>query len=202
MNKNKTYSNFKFEDLREFNITFESSSLFSNVIEVQPSEWLLKTLKNYSVIPKGTEKAKSEMIIVPILSELMEKNPKTFNFFSGYNFDVDKEKGLKGHCDFLLTLKYNSIQIESPIFSIVEAKRDDFEIGTPQCAAEMYAAQLFNARKNNSLDVIYGAVTIGTTWRFLKLENNVIYQDIEDYTTGNLPLLLGVLQTIIDFYKK
>ena len=75
-------------------------------------------------------------------------------------------------------------------------------MGIPQCIAEMYAAQLFNERKEKPLTAIFGAVTNGTTWLFLKLEQSTVKQDVVEYSTQNLPELLGVLQTIIDFYKK
>jgi hypothetical protein len=202
MAKQKTYSNFKYEDLKNLGLFFESKKLFEFVKNIEPSEWLNQTLNFYSDIPKGTEKAKSEMIIVPILAELKKNNPNVFKFFSGYNFDVDKENGLKGHCDFLLTLKYNSPIIDSPVFSVVEAKKSDYDLGIPQCVAEMYAARLFNVRNGSDLNIIFGAVTIGTSWLFLKLENNTIYQDIKEYELSDLPQLLGVLQKIIDFYKK
>lgn len=202
MGKQKTYSNFKYEDLRNLGLVFESKILFEPTLDIEPSDWLIQTLNFYSDIPKGTEKAKSEMIVVPILAELKKNNPNVFEFFSGYNFDVDKEIGLKGHCDFLLTLKYNSPIIDSPVFSVVEAKKSDYDLGIPQCVAEMYAARLFNERNDDNLKIIFGAVTIGTSWLFLKLENNTVYQDKRIYELSDLPKLLGVLQTIINFYKK
>lgn len=202
MGKQKTYSNFKYEDLEQLSLTLKFKSLFENIDLVQPSEWLNQSFLLSVLAPLATEKAKSELIVVPLLNEMKLKNPKTFNFFSGYNFDVDKERGLKGHCDFLLSANYDSPVITSPIFAIVEAKRDDFDLGIPQCVAEMYAAKIFNERNKNPQKVIYGAVTIGYSWLFLKLEENIVFQDTKNYSTNNLPELLGVLQTIIDFYKK
>ena len=111
-------------------------------------------------------------------------------------------RSLKGRCDFLLSTQFDSPIIEAPIFSVVEAKRDDFENGIPQCAAEMYASKIYNERENHPLDFIYGTVTIGNSWLFLKLEGSTVYQDIREYGINELPKLLGVLQTIIDFYKK
>jgi hypothetical protein len=202
MGKQKTYSNFKYNDLEQLNLTLKFRPLFENIDLVQPSEWLKQSFLLTVLAPLATEKAKSELIVVPLLNEMKLKNPKTFNFFSGYNFDVDKEKGLKGHCDFLLSSNYDSPVITSPIFAIVEAKRDDFDLGIPQCVAEMYAAKIFNERNKNPQKIIYGAVTIGYSWLFLKLEENIVFQDTKNYSTNNLPELLGVLQKIIDFYKK
>lgn len=38
----------------------------------------------------------------------------------------------------------------------------------------MYAAQLFNDREQNGIDIIYGAVTTGTNWKFLKLVERTV----------------------------
>ena len=202
MGKQKTYSHFKFDDLENLNLSVQLERLFEKVKKLDPSDWLLLTLRKGEGIPRLTEKSKSELFVSPILVELRDRNPETFTFFSGYNFDVDKEKGLKGHCDFLISTNYKSPFIEAPVLAIVEAKRDDIEMGVPQCIAEMYAAQIFNERKKKAIKTIFGAVTNGTSWLFLKLEEKIVLQDTTEYSTQNLPELLGVLQTIIDFYKK
>ncbi|WP_330220767.1 hypothetical protein [[Phormidium ambiguum] IAM M-71] len=38
----------------------------------------------------------------------------------------------------------------------------------------MVAAQLFNEQQGNEIKRIYGVITIGTIWQFLKLESKVI----------------------------
>jgi hypothetical protein len=69
-----------------------------------------------------------------------------------------------------------------------------------KCGAEMYAAQLFNERKNEPYQIIHGVVTNGYDWQFLRLKNNVLLIDTEMYSLANLPKLLGVLQKLIDGY--
>ena len=153
-----------------------------------------------SGLPRGTEKAKSELLIVPVLLELYHKNPNHFQYFSGYNFDIDKENALTGRCDFILS-KSQSVMIESPVISIFEAKDDSLEHWYGQCGAEMYASHLFNQQHNSNYKIIHGAVSNGTNWQFLRLENDFLYIDDQFYTIQDLPKLLGVLQTVIDFYK-
>ncbi len=46
--------------------------------------------------------------------------------------------------------------------------------GLGQCAAQMYAAHLFNEREGTPQAAIYGAVSTGTNWKFLKFQNNQI----------------------------
>jgi hypothetical protein len=57
----------------------------------------------------------------------------------------------------------------------------------------MVAAQRFNAAKNNSLRVIYGVISSGTQWRFLKLENDLVTIDLMDYSLPPVEEILGML---------
>jgi hypothetical protein len=65
----------------------------------------------------------------------------------------------------------------------------------------MLGARLFNQNENNDIETIYGCVTTGETWQFIKLENEVIHIDSHRYYINNVGEILGVLQVIIDFYK-
>ena len=166
-----------------------------------PSDWLLTTLSIQKKLPQGTEKAKSELRIAPILMELHSRNAHKFTFFSGYTFDVDASKSLTGRCDFLLIKEAYSTNIEAPIIGIFEAKDDNIDKWIGQCGAEMYAARLFNEQHDEAINIIYGAVTNGNEWLFLKLAENILYVDTEVYSIRNLAELLGALQTLIDFYS-
>ncbi|MFK7948282.1 MAG: hypothetical protein AB8G11_11865, partial [Saprospiraceae bacterium] len=84
------------------------------------------------------------------------------------------------------------------IFTIVEAKRDDFLGGVPQCAAQMLGATQFNVLDGKELDRIYGCVTDGTEWLFLRLENKILTIDDKTYFTKDLEILLGVFNIIIN----
>ncbi len=57
---------------------------------------------------------------------------------------------------------------------LVEAKRDNLNSGLRQCIAQMVAAQRFNEAYHHPLPTIYGSVTTGTAWRFLKLEKQIV----------------------------
>jgi hypothetical protein len=77
---------------------------------------------------------------------------------------------------------------------IVEAKNENIKGGLGQCVAEMIAAQLFNEREGNAIDTIYGAVTTGEIWKFLKLVGAVASIDLSDYyIVRDVPKILGIL---------
>ena len=196
----KSFSSFTYTDLENLGISVERKFVEKQIEPVMPSSWLIETLNMSRAMPQETEKAKSELIIVPILMELVKRNDYQLAFFSGYNFEVDKSKGLKGHCDFLLNLSPNVPYINAPIFAIVEAKKGDFELGFPQLIAELHAAYIFNKARNKVLDQIYGVVTVGPTWNFVSYTPNKAIIETELYYTDQLPILLGRFQQIIDFW--
>ena len=195
----KSYSQYTAEDLAGLGLSVTMQLLFDQITAVDPSPWLLQTLVYNNALPTSTEKARSELLIMPVLVELKQRNPEKIAIFSGHQFDIDKKRGLKGFCDFLISNKYNAAFVESPVIAIVEVKKDqDLIDASPQCIAEMYAAQLFNQNHQDNIPRVYGAVTSGYEWLFLCLEGNQVGIDSSRYFIQNLQELLGVLQNIID----
>ncbi len=195
----KSYSLFTDSDIRALGIEIVYATLFQNetMPMVEISDWLQTTLSKNLKRPLASEKAKSEHLIAPILSDLQDQNP-SFTYFSGYNFEVDKKLGLTGFCDFIMSKKSNAVYIEAPFFAVVEAKNADIDAGVPQCIAELHASKIFNERQKNELPLLYGTVTTGFDWRFILLKDNIAYVDTEIYSIKNLPELFRVLQFIVN----
>ena len=166
----------------------------------EPSLNLLESLLDAAEEALGTEKAKSEYVVAPILQELRKQNPNKFSSFSGYQFDVDSKLNLTGFCDFILSANPQKMEIDAPIFCLVEAKNDNVEKGIAQCGAEMYAAKLFNDKQGKSRPIIFGCVTTAFSWAFLKLENQNLYIDPNyvPLTFSEPHAVLSVLQWILD----
>ena len=201
----KSYSKFTYDDLREIGLRTIVVDLFEGetIIPVAASAWLLESLNRSKKLSLATEKAKSEFIIAPILNELQMNNPEIFAIYSGFNFNVVPDKGLQGFCDFLLAKLPLNIVPDSPIIAVVEAKLNDvITAAVPQCAAEMYATRLWNEKRGEPLQVIYGIVTTGNNWLFLRLQEGFVVEvDSNTYSLQNLEDVLGVLQHIINHYK-
>jgi hypothetical protein len=197
------YKSFTFHQLKErFGLEPSLSPILNaKVMPLEPSEWLWRTLEISSNTAVTTAKERSERIISPILLELIERNNRQFSLFSGWSFDVDLERGLNGECDFLLSSVPLDFEIKVPVFALRETKGGEIESCLPQCAAQMLAAQLFNEREHNSIPAVYGCVTTGVVWRFLKLEGNNLIVDPDVYCLDNVPMILGVLQTIVNLYQ-
>ncbi len=156
----------------------------------------LKSFLDYSLpvaIASGSEKARSELIISPVLLEIRQILHQRISFFSGEDFTVDETVGLNGTCDFLLSRSPELIDIEAPVFILVEAKKADLKSGLGQCAAEMVAAQRFNQMKGQAIATIYGCVSNGTQWRFMQLQENLLTIDLHDYPLPPVEQILAFL---------
>jgi hypothetical protein len=194
------YEDFTFAKLStKFGIEQESVVLFNpdTITALEPSAHLQQDLAEAKELPMYAEKAKSEAIIFPIIKELKRRN-RHISIFSGYTFNVDSQNDLTGAPDFMISLKPNIVEPQRPIFCLVESKNKTPEEGFAQCAAEMYAARLFNQQMGDSIHIVYGAVTNAFDWVFLKLEGNTIYIDLDRYYLNQLPQILGVFQFIIE----
>ncbi|MEK7433373.1 MAG: hypothetical protein AABZ74_09600 [Cyanobacteriota bacterium] len=197
------YSKFTLKDLKEkFNVNSKQLELFKDIKSIEKSDFLTSLLDRNLKMPLRTEKAKSELVLSPILLELSIINNYFFKIYSGENLDVDKKAGLYGECDFLITKNEDSYDFNLPIISVVEAKMDNIDKGIAQCSAQMVGINFFNQKNDTKLNIIYGCVTTVDEWKFLKLENNTIYIDKKTYYFNELEKVLGVFQYIIDFYKK
>lgn len=196
------YSDFTLSDLEtKFGIQHKKQRIDfpSNLIE--PSEKLMGDLKENVDMPIKSEKARSEWIVVPILRELRRLNDNFFTIYSGENLTADKEKGLIGECDFILSKDIKSYEISFPIFQIVEAKKNDLDEGIKQCASQLLGARIFNEKKGINSQKIYGCTTTGDDWIFLELNENNLTIDNRKYYLVEIKELLGVFQYIINTFK-
>ncbi len=167
-----------------FNLTtVEGDRFIPTVDAIVPSELLAGTLKDTLpiVATSGSEKARSEGIIYPVLLEVRRILDRKISLFSGEDFTIEEAIGLNGICDFLLTRSTEVLEIEAPTVVIVEAKKTDLKSGFGQCIAEMVGAQRFNQAKENVIPTIYGSVSNGIQWQFLKLEAQTVTIDLTVY---------------------
>ncbi len=69
--------------------------------------------------------------------------------------------------------------------------------GLGQCLAEMVAAQTFHERRNNPIPTVYGVVTTGTLWKFLRLTGDTAHLDLTEYYIKEIDLIVGILVAMI-----
>jgi hypothetical protein len=195
------YRDFTLADLKEqFGLRLEErSDLFSGVAPVPVSALLQETLRRNLrlALAISTEKARSEMIIAPVLLEVWQQMDEQVTLFSGTDFNVDPERGLNGVCDFLVSLSPEQLAIEAPAAVVAEAKNENMKQGIAQCIAGMVAAQLFHRQKQNEIEAIHGAVTTGSNWKFLRLTGTVVHVDAAEYYIKEVERIVGILLSVL-----
>jgi hypothetical protein len=195
------YRDFDIQTLvKRFQLQEVESRMFDGVKPLPPSDWLQDTLETLGMfgLKGSSEKARSEFVVVPILGEIARRNPGKIGIYSGKILDIDRDRGLNGECDFILTKGEMKRILNAPIFSLVEAKKQDIDLGLGQCAAQMVGARLFNEQEGVAIETIFGCVTTGEIWQFLKLSQQTLTIDNQLYYLNQLDEILGILQFILE----
>jgi hypothetical protein len=191
------YSDFTLKSVKQaFSLkTDEQQELFSKIVDVKTSEhlhaWLQEQVPLGLAI--GTQKARSEMIIAPILVEARKLMQRRVSLFSGIDFDVAPDQGLNGTCDFIFCRSAEQLMLTSPFLVVVGAEKEDINHGIARCIAEMVAARIFNEREETGVKTIYGVVTVGSIWKFLKLEGQTVFVDRAEYYLPQNGKILAIL---------
>jgi len=196
-----SFRDFRLPDvLKSFDlVTREAAGLFEDRPPVSPGAHLLEMLRYSAPLATsiGTEKARSELLVAPLLLELKRAFRPDIGFFSGVELVVDPERGLAGICDFLLTAGPEQLFVKSPVIAVVEAKNENLREGLGQCAAEMVAAMIFNEREGNAIETVYGVVTTGTAWKFASLTGKALSIDLNEYGIAQPEKILGILVSMV-----
>ncbi len=197
-----SYGQFKISQLIEtFGITIiHVPDFFLNVSEVEVSDLLQQVLRQNLPFAETarTEKSLSEWLISPILTDLCAKPNRRLGLFSGVEFNVDHGRGMKGECDFIISLSNQRYEITAPVVVVVEAKKGDISLGIPQCIAEMIAVTLFNEQQQKQIKKIFGVITTGITWKFLQMENSDVTIDLHEYSImDKLGKIVGILVSMV-----
>jgi hypothetical protein len=193
-----TYSDFSVDRAEELlGVTLQPVSLFPPLTPLAVPDWLREVLARGMALSLTSEKARSEFIVSPILLASRELSHNTISIYSGQRLDVQSEKGLVGECDFILAASLPVPVLRSPLITIVEAKKNDIDLGLGQCIAQMVGARIFNERHGHEISPLFGCVTTGETWQFLRLEDSIVGLDEIRYFIVNVGLLLAVWQAVI-----
>ena len=163
------------------------------------SAWLAETLaETLSIgVSVGTEKARSELIVTPVLVEARRQVNRGVGIFSGVDFPVDPALGLNGVCDFLISRGPGQLIYQAPVLALVEAKRDDIRLGLGQCMATMVGARIYNKRHDKIVSPVYGVVTTGSLWKFLSLVGDTLAVDPTEYAISDLAGVVGTLVAML-----
>lgn len=195
------FSDFAYPDvLRQFGLTFANADdLFAGVTPVPPSQGLALVLPTAVRLASAvsTEKARSEWMIAPVLVDLWARYHGRIGVYSGAELRADPDAGLTGVLDFVICRSPQQMLVTPPAVVVVEAKRENIADGLGQCIAGMVGARRLNAREGLPADPLYGCVTTGSVWRFLRLSCGTVTLDLTEYTITQADRLLGILTYIV-----
>jgi hypothetical protein len=199
--QNMAFSDFNLRNAIEtFGLQEErDTDLFAQIPSVEPSAYTRAWLDEFApvAISVNSELARSVYIIAPLLVEAKRRAKGPANVFPGFTLDVDRERGLNGYCDYVISRSAEFYYLRGPLIAVIEAKREDLIGGLGQCAAAMVALRLFNERDETPLPAVYGCVSSGTVWRFLKLEGTRLTIDRPEYYLSDAGKIVGILVSIL-----
>ncbi len=190
------YNNFTLNSIKDlFKLKVKDTPFCETLPTAEPSPEMSAIFAEWFPVAQAarTEKALSEMLVSPILLEARRLINRQVQLFSGEEFEVDRDRGLNGFCDFLFSRSESRLTIDAPVLMIVAAKRGELESGLGQCVAEMVAAQIYNQKQEQPISIIYGSVTSGKLWQFLKLEGSIVTVDLTTYPVMPVQKVLGIL---------
>ena len=171
------FTDFTLETIEtELGVTPRPGMVFPALPEAPVPAWLTAGLARGMELALVSEKARSEFIVAPVLLGVRELSGGRISILSGQRLDVDPGRRLLGECDFILALSEPLPRLRAPLVTIVEAKKNDIDAGLGQCIAQMVAAQLFNERAGRK-GVVFGCVTTGEDWQFLRLDGQAVMID-------------------------
>ncbi len=191
------FSDFTYpEVLAQLGLTFDNADdLFAGVALVAPLPSLQHSLPITVSLAStiSTEKARSEWIVAPVLADFWSRYHGRIGLYSGVIFNADPSASLNGFCDYLISRSPQQVTVTPPVLVAFEAKNESIPGGLGQCVAAMVGAQRFNRRLGAPADPIYGCVTTGTAWRFLRLSDLTLTLGLREYGIGEVDRLLGIL---------
>lgn len=195
------FSNFEFPDvIARLGLTLRpSQNLFANAAPRPASPGVRQQLEQNTqlAITINTEKARSEWMVAPVLAEFWSGYHARIGLYSGVEFTADPEAGLTGVVDFMISNAPQVPHVVSPVAVFFEAKRDNLHDGLGQCIASMVGAWRFNRREKNAVPVVYGGMTTGSLWKFLKLIDTEVTLDLREYSLAEVDKILGILAHMV-----
>ena len=176
---------------QEFQITLrEENYVPSEGIEPPPAflDDLRFNLEHIDVF--SSEASRAEFVIAPVLREVFKRHHERCSFWAQKPIAYDETLcGVPDHL-FATRSALGKTVLERPLLLIVEAKKNDFELGWGQCLAELVAAQKLNGGHGPA---VHGIVTDGEFWKFGKLSGATFVRNVAGFMVSAPSELLGAI---------
>ncbi len=145
-----------------------------------------------------SEGARCEAIIFPVLREVYKGYAEDYALWIKKPIAYDDV--LSGTPDYFISTRseLGKLVVGTPLIMLVEAKKNDFEVGWGQCLAEMVAAQKINEDMETP---VYGIVSDGTLWQIGHLVGETFTQNRTSFSVDNLPVLFSAIDSVFEAAK-
>lgn len=188
----------------QLGLTLTNGDLFAEAFPASAPDWLSEMLDFHFSRRKRpfSEMYAREYLIAPLFSYIARRYQR-LNFFSN-EFPLtgqappEAEHALAGTPDYLAAYPktpgaYDKAS-QFPLLAVAEAKKETFDAGWAQCAAELYACRQWNesAGTNGSVP-LWGIVTNGLLWEFGRLDGRTLTLHPRALDADPLDKLLGAL---------
>ena len=202
------FSDFKSipEVLKIFRIAHAQDDFVRGEETLAPSKQFVQELKfaQRHINIFRSEGARCETVIYPVLREVYKAYAE--NYVLWIKEPLTYDSILSGTPDYFIATKseFGKPVIGTPLVILVEAKKNDFEVGWGQCLAELIAAQKINAQniEEHVTFPVYGIVTDGIGWQFGKLVGDTFTENLTLFSLGDLPRLFGAIDAVFKEVQK
>lgn len=192
------FSDFKTIEqvMAHYPLLVEQQRFLPDVTDELP-EWLQQNL-TFSLENRGALESElffRENFIFPFFHYVWQQHADV-KLWTNYSITYDDK--LTGAPDYLVAARPKTAArslLSLPLLTAVEAKRQDFEEGWGQCAAEMIACQKLNGDETLT---VYGIVSTGLIWEFGQLTGNVLSKHPDPYSIQQPAQILGVLTYLFE----
>ena len=197
------FSDFKtIPDVQErFKIRHVEDDFIELENTVEPSKHFLQELEfsRQYIDVFASEGARCEAVIFPVLREVYKGYAEHYALWIKKAIAYDEV--LSGTPDYFISTRseLGKLVIGTPLIMLVEAKKNDFEVGWGQCLAELVAAQKINQDMEHP---VYGIVSDGTFWQIGHLVNETFTQNRTSFSVDNLPVLFGAIDSVFKTLSK
>jgi hypothetical protein len=147
----------------------------------------------------GSEAAICESLLFPVLWESLKPFVDVLSLWS--HVSLYRGEQLLGVPDYFIAKRSPiSLRVALPPYALImEAKKNDFDVGWSQCLAAMHAVQSLNGEPHR---VVYGSVSDGLIWRFGKLQNQTFAHHPRAFQIYDLDELFAAWHHVMELCKQ
>ena len=198
------FTNFKsIEDVVEqYHIHYDKNS-FISLKPIRKAPKILRETIQFNIEETAydiSEAALCESLIFPMLQAVWKVFKNDLFLWSHRSIQADEV--LTGIPDYIIAKRSALGRVLGiPLLTTVEAKKDNFDEGWAQCAAQMLALQKLNQSVNKQY-MVFGMVTNGESWEIAHLKNNRLTKEVHIFTVSELDKLWTALLFVLNECKQ